>query len=97
MQKLWYILKGKTGNIITFVQFEEGNLLSVPQNLLSETWDDTESDNESDDDSTMPPLITKEEIYAMSSGDESDAEPMSTYMLEDICEDSQSYLSASRR
>ena len=32
----------KTGDIITFTQFEEGN-------LLSETYEDTESNNEPDD------------------------------------------------
>ena len=49
----------KTGYIITLARFEEGNLLSETHNLLSETRDDTESGNESDDDSTMPPLISK--------------------------------------
>ena len=48
----------QTSDIITFTQFEEGNLLSETQNLLSETCDDAESGDESDDDSTMPPLIS---------------------------------------
>ena len=43
----------KTGNIITFAQFEEGN-------LLSETRDYTESGEKYDDNSTMPPLIREE-------------------------------------
>ena len=43
----------QTGNINTFTHFEEGN-------ILSETSDDVESGDESDDDSTMPPLISKE-------------------------------------
>ena len=47
--------KKKTGNIITFAQFEEGG-------LLSETRKDAERHNESgdesDDDSIMPPLIS---------------------------------------
>ena len=30
----------KTGDIITFTQFEEGNLLSETQNLLSKTCED---------------------------------------------------------
>ena len=47
--------RGKTGNIITVSQFEEGGLLSETQNLLSENRDDTENSNESDDNSTMPP------------------------------------------
>ena len=50
----------QTSDIITFTQFEEGNLLSETQNLLSETCDDAESGNESDDDSTIPPLISEE-------------------------------------
>ena len=33
----------------------------------------------------------------MSSGDESDAEPMSTYMLEEICDGSRSHPSINRR
>ena len=45
--------RGKNGDLITFTQFKEGNLLSETQNLLSETCDDTESGNRSDDNSTM--------------------------------------------
>ena len=45
--------RGETGDIITFAQFEEGG-------LLSETRDDTEKGNESDDDSTLAPLIREE-------------------------------------
>ena len=39
----------KTGDIITFTQFEEGN-------LLSETCDNTGSGNKYHDDSTLPPF-----------------------------------------
>ena len=66
--------KEKTGDIIMFAQFEEGG-------LLSETCDDAESDDESDDDPIMPPLISEEEMNDMDSGDESDYEPMSTNKL----------------
>ena len=45
----------------------------------------------------MPPLLSEEEIDVMDSGDESDDEPMSTEMLEDICDGSQSRLSVNRR
>ena len=38
--------KGKNGNVITFAQFEEGN-------LLTETRNDTESGDESDSESIM--------------------------------------------
>ena len=65
----------KTGDIITFKQFQEGN-------SLSENRNDMESDDESDDDSNLKTLISEEEMDARSSGDESDAEPMSTDMLD---------------
>ena len=74
--------RDQTGNIITFTQFEECN-------LLSETRDDTEKSNKYDDNSTLPPLIIEEEMDEMSSGDGSDDEPMSTDMLEDIRDGSQ--------
>ena len=45
----------------------------------------------------MPPIISKEEMYLMDSGDESDGEPMSTEMLEDIHDGSKSYPSVNRR
>ena len=45
--------RGKTGDVITFAQFEEGT-------LLSKTRDDTESGNESYDNSTLPTLIGEE-------------------------------------
>ena len=45
----------------------------------------------------MSPLISEEEIDAMDSGDESDAEPMSTEMLEHICDGSQSHTNVNRR
>ena len=44
--------KEKTGNIITFSQFEEGNLLSESHNV-------TEISDKYDDDSTIPPLISE--------------------------------------
>ena len=69
--------RGQTVNIIIFAHVEEGG-------LLYETCDDTESSNKYDDNSTLPPLISEEEMGAMSSGNEYYAEPMSTNMLEDI-------------
>ena len=45
----------------------------------------------------MPPLISKEEMDAMDSGNDYDDEPMSTDMLEEICDGSQPNLSVSRR
>ena len=60
----------QTSDIITFSQFEDGA-------LLSETRDNAYICGESDEDSIIPPLIIKEEIDVMDSGDESDDEPMS--------------------
>ena len=76
--------KEQTGNIITSTQFEEGN-------LSSETRNDAERGDGSDEYSIMPPLISEEEMDTMNSGDESDDDPMSTEMLEDICDGSQSH------
>ena len=45
----------------------------------------------------MPPLISEEESNALDSGDESDDEPMSTEMLEDICDVSQSHPDVNQR
>ena len=43
------------------------------------------------------PLSISEEIYAMSSGNYSDIEPMSMNMLEYICDGSQYHLGVNRR
>ena len=45
----------------------------------------------------MPPLIIEEEMDTMDSGYESDGEPMSTEMLEDIRDGSKSHPSENRR
>ena len=65
--------------------------------MLSGTPDDADSGDESESDSNMMPLISKEETDAMDSGDESDDEPMSKEMLEDICDGSKSHTSVNRR
>ena len=67
-------LRWKNGNIILFSQLKEGG-------LLSQSSDNAESADKSDDDSTMAPWISEEEMDLMNSGDESDAEPMSKEML----------------
>ena len=77
------------GNIITFAQFEEGN-------LLSETRNNAESSDKYDDDSTMSPLIIKEEMDTMSSGYEYDDEPISTKVLEYIRGGIKSHLGVNR-
>ena len=83
-------LKEPTGNIITFAQFGEGNLLLEYHNGI-------ESGDKSDDNSTLPPLISEAEMDEMSSGDKSDAEPMPTHMLEDIHDRSQYHPSINKR
>ena len=64
-------LREQTGDIITFTQFEEGNILNKARNYA-------ESGDKSDDDSIMPPLLGKEVIDAMDSGDAPDDEPIPT-------------------
>ena len=80
----------QTGNIITFVQSEEGI-------LLSETRNNAESGDESDDDSIMPPLLSKEGTDAIDYCNESDHDPISTEMLGYICDGSQSHPNLNRR
>ena len=74
----------QTGNIITFTQFEEGN-------IWTKTLNDAESGDESYDDSIMPPLLRKEEMDAMNSENESDHDLISTEMLQNIFDVSQSH------
>ena len=77
----------QTSDIIRFVQFEEGN-------ILTKTCKDAES---GDGDSIMPKLIREEEMDALDSGDESDHDLMSTEMLEDIRDGSQTHPNVNRR
>ena len=74
--------RGGNGNIITFEQFEEGN-------ILTKTRNDAESGDKFDDDSIMTPLLRKEEMDAMDSGYESDHDLIYTEMLENVCDGSQ--------
>ena len=73
-----------------FTQFEEGN-------LLSETREAAENSDESNDNSIITSLIIKEETDALDSVDESDHDLMSTEMLEDICDGSQSHPNVNKR
>ena len=87
-------LREKTGDIITFAQFKDGG-------LLSETREDAEieckSGEESDDNSIMPPLLGVEETNVLDYGNESDDEPMSTELIEEIRDGNQSRLNVNRR
>ena len=80
----------QTGNISTSTQFEEGN-------LLSESRDNAESSDEYDDDSIMPPIISKEEMDVIDSGDESEDEHMSTETQEEIRDSSKSHTNVNTR
>ena len=46
-------LRQQTDDIITFAQFKDGN-------ILTKTCYDAENGDKSDDDSIMPPLLSKE-------------------------------------
>ena len=78
-----------TSDIITFKQFEEGD-------LLSETRNNAESGDKSDENSIIPTLLREEEMYLMDSGDESDGYTMSIEMLEYIRDRSQSHMKVNR-
>ena len=73
--------KEKIGNVITFAQFKEGN-------ILIETRNDAESGNKFDNESIMMSLKDTENINY---GDESDHDIISTEMLEDIRDGSQTH------
>ena len=61
-------LREKTGNVITFTQFEKGN-------ILTENYNDAESCDKSDNESIM---ISKQDMENMDSSDESDHDLIST-------------------
>ena len=65
--------------------------------MLYETSNDAESGDESDDDSIMPPLLSKEEMYAMDYGDESDDEHMYMETIECIRDGIQTCPSVNKR
>ena len=77
----------QTADIIMFAQFEEGN-------ILIETGNDAESDDESDNESI---IMSEQDIDAINSCDESDHDLISTEMLEDICDGSQTNLDVNKR
>ena len=83
-------LREKTGDTIIFTQFEAGY-------LLSETCDNAESCDRYDDYSIMPPLISKEEMDAMDSDDDSEDKTMSMDMSEHIHDGSKYHLIIKRK
>ena len=68
--------KEQTGNVITFTQFEEGN-------LLTETRNDTESGDESDRESIM---MSKKYTENIDEKEKFDDALIGTEMLHDICD-----------
>ena len=79
--------KEQTGDVITFTQFEE-------ENILTETRNDTESGDESDNESIM---MSEQDMDAINYGDKSDHDLISTEMLEDIRDGSQTHPTVNRR
>ena len=71
--------KKQNDNIITFTQFEEGN-------ILTKICNDEESG-----EASVPPLLSKEEIDAMDYGDESDHDLIYTEIFKTIRDRIQSH------
>ena len=80
-------LREQTGDVITFAQFEEGN-------ILTETRNDTESSDESDNESIM---MSEQDMENLDSNEKSDHDLISTDMLEDIRGGSQTHPNVNKR
>ena len=80
-------LKEQTGDVITFAQFEEGD-------ILTETRNDAESCDESDNESIM---MSEQDRESINSRDESYHDLISTEMFEDIHDGSQTHLNINKR
>ena len=79
--------KEQTGDIITFAQFEEGN-------ILTETCNDAESGDESNNESIT---MREQDMENIDSSDESDHDLISTEMLHDIRDGSHTHLNFNKR
>ena len=77
----------QTGDVIMFTQFEEGN-------ILTETRNDAEIGDESDNESIM---MSKQDMENINSNDKSDYDLISTEMLEDIRDGSQTHPNVDKR
>ena len=80
-------LREQTGDIIIFSQFEEGD-------IWTKNCNDAEICDASDDNSIM---MIKQDMDAMDSDNESDHDLISTYLLEDIRDRSQTHPNVNRR
>ena len=79
--------KEKTGDVITFPQFEEGN-------LISETCNDTESGDESDSESIM---ISEKDMENLDKTEKFDDDLISTETLQDIRDGNQTHPKINKR
>ena len=79
--------KEQTGDVMTFTQFEEGN-------TLTENRNDAESGDKSDKESIM---MSDQDMENINSGDDSDHDLISTEMLEDIRDGSQTHPNVNKR
>ena len=84
---LYMVLRLYPDDVITFAHFEEGN-------VLDETRDNAESGDEYDNESIM---MSKQDMVDINSGDESDHDLISTDILEDICDGSQTHPNVNKR
>ena len=83
-------LRGETGDIIMFTQLEDSN-------ILTKTRNDAESGEKSDDDSIIPPILSKDEMDAMDSGDRSDHDLVYIEILKDIRDGSKFHPNVNKR
>ena len=79
--------KEQTGDVIKFAQFEEGN-------LLTETHNDKESDDESDSESIM---MSEQDMENIDEKEKSDDDLISTETLHDIRDGNQTHPSIDKR
>ena len=81
-----YVFERKTGNVIKFAQFEE-------ENILTKTRNDAEISDKSNNKSI---IMSEHNINAINFGDESDHDLISTKILEDIRDGSQTHANVNR-
>ena len=79
--------KEQTGDVITFTQFEEGD-------LLTETRNDTESGDESDSESIM---MSEQDMENINEKEKFDDDLISTETLQDICDGNQTHPKIDKR
>ena len=79
--------KGKNGDVITFAQFEEGN-------LLTETRKDTESGDESNSESIM---MSEQDMENLDENEKSNHDLITTETLEDIRDRNQTHPTLNKR